>query len=375
MGGSQSHVEKRYEAYVVDINSASSSEKKIGGSTAPVSFKTLLDVSKAVCKVKVENETGTGFLAKFATTTGSLMHGLFTNNHVLSERRLADGQTFTIQFDAIPVGTSTNPSVFAATVTTTGLFRFTCPILDATFIHFGDEAIQFLTSGGCRFLKVASGWEGSNGEPVFVFQHPGGADIHFAQGFFLQYYGLDIFHSVSTNYGSSGSPVALSNGQVIGLHKARSALESKNYNIAVPMSAVINAILPHSRGPVFPRYLVCNPIALDPTYAAKFLQIGLERCFVSPTSNFQGLMYVSPATSVLGLEIVTPIWFVPTSHGWYWTPTDPSSRDKDTNWMPVSRLRVIGGYWHDQVPASKNVRIINWLFQHNIVCGICPSFQ
>ena len=248
--------------------------------------------------------------------------------------------------------------------------------MDATFVQLGDEDIHNLKSNGRRFLEVASEWDRSDAssDDVFVFQHPQGSDIHLASGRFLKCYGLDVFHSASTDYGSSGSPVLLTNGQVVALHKARSAKKSSEYNVAVMMKAIINAVRPHYCGPAIPRHLVCNPIMLNQTYVSKLIRIGLQRCFVisEGSTDYQGLMYVSPASKVLGLEYITPIWFVPTSHGWYWTPTNPSDQ-KETNWMPVSRLQVIGGFWHDQIPAPKNVKIINWLYQYNIECGICPK--
>lgn len=374
MGGAQSRVvEERYEVHVVSIESPGSSEKHVRGTNTPLPFQVLLDVSRAVCKVTIENGSGTGFLAKFATTTGSLVHGLFTNNHVLSEGRLADGQAFRVTFGAIPAGTTSKLTSVARTIMTKGAFRFTCPILDATFIKFSEEDIEVLTSSGCCFLQVASDWKGEKDAPVFVFQHPGGSDIHFAQGKCLAFNGFDIFHSVSTDYGSSGSPIAISDGTIVGLHKARSVSSSQNYNIAVTMKAIIKALLPHFVGMTSPYHLVCNPIALDQAYSEKLLQIGLERCFIDCSSNYCGLMYVSPPSKFLGLEYVTPIWFVPTSHGWFWTPTDPSNQKKETNWMPVSQLQVIGGFWHGLTPAEKNVTIIKWLYQHNIVRGMCPS--
>ena len=76
-------------------------------------------------------------------------------------------------------------------------------------------------------------------------------------------------------------------------------------------------------------------------------------------------MYVGHAKFVDGgQEVVTPIWYVPTSHGWYWTPSNPSDEKEETNWMPVSQLNVIGGYWDGKTPETE---IINWLYQRNIV--------
>jgi len=55
---------------------------------------------------------------------------------------------------------------------------------------------------------------------------------------------------------------------------------------------------------------------------------------------------------------ITPIWFKRTSHGWYWTPTDPDPSEDAVNWMPVSREQVVGGVWNGQRPAPRNLVIL-----------------
>lgn len=320
-----------------------SPEKYVSGST-----EQLPDVSNSVCKVEVGNATGTGFLGMFDTNTGSLVHGLFTNHHVLSEHHLADDQTFVIKFDGVSVGTPANRSPFILTVKTTRLFRFTCPILGATFIKFEDEYMQCLVSGGCKFLKIKSDWKGTKGRRVFVCD-----DKQCTGEIFLQYHGLDMFHSVSTDCASPGSPITKQNGKVIGLHKARSMHLKDNYNVAVAMKYVIKAIVRQFVGPNLPCHLVANPTTWDPIYG----DIGLEQC--SELSSRP--VYVSPPTYVCEILTITPIWFVPTSHGWYWTPTDPSSQEEVTNWMPVSQKNVIGSEWHNNIPNDINVYIIETL--------------
>ena len=61
---------------------------------------------------------------------------------------------------------------------------------------------------------------------------------------------------------------------------------------------------------------------------------------------------------------IPPIWFVPTSHGWYWTPTNPFNAELDVNWMSVQNSKVIGD---NSKPADKNIKIINWLCKNNTV--------
>lgn len=369
MGGAQSSDESgisESSANSVESPSSTEEQERVSGPNVSLSTQVILDVSTAVCKVTVQNDSGlqsgTGFLAEFATTTAAgshvSVHGLFTSDHVLPEKCLADDQTFTVTFGAVRGRTSTP---VAKTLKNDGLFRFTCPILGATFVKFTEEDVQSLISSGCHFLRAAADWAGSKDVPLFAFEHPGHS---VAQGNCLEINGFDICHSASTNYTSSGSPIALSDGRVVGLHKAHSTQSST----AVAMKSIVNALLPHFHGPTLPCCLICNPVTLDPTYAAKLLEIGLQPQEAS--SNFPGLLYVSPASAY-----VTPIWFVPTSHGWFWTPTDPSDQNEKTNWMSMSQLQAIGGCWDNQTPADKNVRIIGWLDQHNIVSGTCPSIH
>ena len=151
---------------------------------------------------------------------------------------------------------------------------------------------------------------------------------------------------------------------VIGLHKRRAAQSTDNYNVALSATAMIQAISIHCVQGRFPQAtLICNPSVLQAQYEAAIVQLGLQRR--PSTNNFEGLVYVSPATIVNGRVTVTPIWFTPTSHGWYWTPTDPFDPALETNWMSVNVLQVEGGYWHKQVPAQKNIVIITWLCNHN----------
>ena len=60
------------------------------------------------------------------------------------------------------------------------------------------------------------------------------------------------------------------------------------------------------------------------------------------------VFYISPAS-----PYVTPIWYMPTCFGWYWTPNDPSSDEVDSNWMPVTALAVVGGSWNGEIPGKK----------------------
>lgn len=338
-------------------------EISAGSTLVAFSYEVLKYVSGAVCKITADHgKRGTAFLAKLSMADGGGSGGVLTNNHVLSKKELADGKTFIIQFDAVLVSDSTNPSGLSPlvlTVSATGKFRFTCQVLDVTFVRLNDNDIQHLLSSGCQFLDVSER-EGASDEQIFVFQYPqGNQGLRLAYGFCLRYYGTDLFHSADTLRGSSGSPVALSSGEVIGIH--RSAGLANNYNIAVAIKPVVKAIneLKHS----FCRKLFYNP-ALKQHYVDFLCSRGLKPC---NSHSKYGHLYFSPATYRLYIiPKKPPVWFVPTIHGWYWTLTDPSDKKKDTKWMPVSQLQVNGCYLDGEFLSEDDVHIINWLCHHNI---------
>ena len=94
--------------------------------------------------------------------------------------------------------------------------------MDATFIQFDKELVQRLQNLNCNFLTVDSNWKSTAGEQVLVVQHPGCSDLQVSQGVFDHLHGFDIFHRVLSDFGSSGSPVILHDGKVVGLYKRMS---------------------------------------------------------------------------------------------------------------------------------------------------------
>ena len=311
------------------------------GSSSAVDVITKISLS--MCEI---NKSGSGFFGKFIFSD-NYYYGLFTNHHVLNGNDLADEKSVTLSMDVIN-------QTFRLELM--GTFRFSCHLLDATFIQFDKELVQKLEKLNCNFLTVHSNWVHSTGEQVLVVQHPGGSNLQVLQGVFNHLHGFDIFHRVLCDFGSSGSPVVLQDGRVVGMYKRMS---TDKYNVAISMKNLLQAILVNTKQDSLPPILVCNPSHLEQDYERRVLQQGLVHSKKITKQN--PLVYISPALPL----IATPIWFVPTSHGWYWTPTDPYKNDLDTNWMSVDRLKVIGGYWHGNEPADYNITIIKWLRRNN----------
>ena len=339
-------------------------ETYIAGAASPLSFNFLRNVPKAVCAVLISGDPSsshqTGFLAKFPSRSGVVVHGLFTTHRALGRRPsdLADGSEITLQF----AGEGATDSCTTIKLCTAGLFRFTCSLLGATFVQFNQAAIQKFKE--CFYLQlVPAENEIDETESVIVLEYPrgGGEEVHFTQGYFSEYFGLDILHSVSIDdHDSSGAPLILHDGSVVGVYKGNGK--------TVAMVGILKALFPFlDHNPALYMRVISNPLVLDTQYNSKVLAQGLER-FPSESN----LMYVSPASTFEG-GMITPIWFVATSHGWFWTPTDPLKPGEEANWMAVSQLEVVGGFWHDEIPAERNVKIIQWLSANNINCGICPQ--
>lgn len=114
--------------------------------------------SQAVCKV-IDNQghlVGTGFLGHITIKRGDNTceyYGLFTNNHVLSYPDLVDDAKrieIELQFD------NSDPNLVYKLVID-GLkkrFRFTCVLLDVTFVQFTQkEIIKVQSSDNIKFLE------------------------------------------------------------------------------------------------------------------------------------------------------------------------------------------------------------------------------
>jgi hypothetical protein len=83
---------------------------------------------------------------------------------------------------------------------------------------------------------------------------------------------------------------------------------------------------------------------------------------------------LKPTANPLIFEIpmslfVPSLWFIRTNHSWYWTSSilwdiENETAIKDCNWSvirPDEDIRAIGGFWHGQMPASRNIVLIEWL--------------
>lgn len=281
--------------------------------------------AKGVCKIILpENKgSGTGFLSQFRLSScdNQLMHGLFTNNHVLGEDDIQDGSTFELEFhlddprDHSGEHSSRTKIIPVKVNELHQLFRFTCPMLDATFIEFNQYMIDKIrrmtpTDLSVEYLNIVDETEYNElheSDDLKVIGHPiegcdGGKAI--ARGGMICIKGFNILHKASTNRGSSGSPL-LSDGKVVGLHKAG----REEHNIAVSIISVVRAI---------ERWMQLRHQQQQPPSKSQMQKMGIMlRC-----NDKRGTIY-----SYISAASHEEVWFTYTKHGWHHTLTNPMDID------------------------------------------------
>lgn len=258
-------------------------------------------------------------------------------------------------------------------------FTFTCPLLYFSFIQLNQETVESLKQSGCFFYSLQDQVSTVEAEDtIYLLQSPTPAStantsgsLCYVQGSVKEHYGQDIWYNAVCSF-APGIPLFNSSGKLVGLHKSDGIVTAQDdketqCTLAIPLTTVATVLtevsLNHDSQSLSLR---SNPVDLA-LYGTTLEENGLEVMSLNPSSErYKGcLVYISPANL---REYITAIWFMPTRMGWYWSPTDPEG-ELCPNWMPVNRLEVIGGFWHGQIPAPKNVTIIRWLDQHNITAS------
>lgn len=338
--------EKERKRTVENFSSLVQNEMTIQN-VAIIPMKIVHNAEKSVCKIDVLSKgTGTGFFGVIRLGERQ-RYGLFTNNHVIGQNNLCSGYGITCI-----LGINGEREIELPVES----YCFTCKLLDVTFIEVTNQKREEIKSIGYRFMGIGMPEPPAEGEQIFILQHPRGEDLSIAASVVKQLQGFNIHHKVSTDYGSSGSPVMNASGCVIGIHKIR--CERLNCNVAVEMASVVKAI----HKDIIKRGQHNNAV---PSCTPDWSQAQLNQLPLIGLRQLSTNLFVSPAERLLGMVIITPIWFYWTCSFWYWTPTNPE--DDAVNWMRISPndgLKVIGGLWHGETPADKNIRIIHYLKTH-----------
>ena len=307
-------------------------------------------IGKSTCLIEyiVNNRKamGSGFLIELPIPdSNNTMKGLITNHHILNYKILKQVEislNFFLENKKLVLDLKKKH------------FIFSDPFIDITFIELENQELEEL---GINCLEIQ--------EEEFLIskgltdsvQNPNGI-LSFAQGKILKRWGFNLYHSINTIDGSSGSPLVLTkNNKVIGVHK--SGVKQSQYNIATNIQVIIKAI----RNIYNNRKKITNKLSL-----IKKARTPLNEEEINELNN-HGLIqtnspYIFESPSSF---LVSSLWFYRTNHAWYWTPKEPKinkNEEYESNWLiiyPGGSLRVIGGFYDGEETAERNRDLIHWL--------------
>jgi len=205
---------------------AENKEVEIKGAVKPISLKQtsiiLNQMQTCVCRIHNGQKKGTGFFLKIPYQKNDLPV-LITNNHVLGEEKIAEGQLITLSLQSLnDEETTINIEI------DNGRKRYTNEILDVTIIELNnnDNIKHFLTLDK-KVINIISS-ENKDSTEYFnnIYESISLYILKYVENNILASFGLlqqisqnSIYHKCSTVYGSSGSPIILlETNKVIGVH-------------------------------------------------------------------------------------------------------------------------------------------------------------
>ena len=204
-------------------------EKKIIGNSLPISYEKLkyfLEFSQN-CMTKIinyaENTTGTGFFIKINLKEFSDIQRpfLMTNNHVINEEYLESNNKLYIKINGkekildlknrIKLTDKSNDFTIIELKTYDKIY------------NFFEVSPNIMENNSQNNLKDAN---------IILPQFPGEKELSIGFGSILKIEDNIIYHSISTEYGSSGSPILLENNlKIIGIHNKRDLELNENKGI------------------------------------------------------------------------------------------------------------------------------------------------
>ena len=208
-------------------------------------------VRKSVCKITIDEASATGFLVIIQPNAVDKLFGLLTNNHVLSPSNVLDNDSCHLQCQCLQP--CSEPIKFD--LSKRGYFYSSDKLfMDATFIQLPPDMIHDFDNAGAVWLSIDYN-DAKAGDKVFIIQH----SAEQSKGTMCTSHGVvegldpvktddkgnsyTVFkHSVTTEKGSSGSPVVTEEGRLIGLYR-RSNMG--NTNGATNARCIIKALIKH----------------------------------------------------------------------------------------------------------------------------------
>ena len=183
----------------------------------------LYSYESAVCKIKINGKSGTGFFCEINDKNIPFKKALFTNYHVINNIN----DNVIIEYLNKEYKLTLNRRIYKN------------KNLDYICIEILDEDVynNYFKIDNTIFLKK----EILNGIEIFILQYPNNGQLKFDKGRILNINNDEIKHSVPTDHGSSGSPLIKRNqlNLIIGMHYQH---DLEHYNYAIPFDIIINDI-------------------------------------------------------------------------------------------------------------------------------------
>ena len=214
----------------------------------------LYSYESAICKIKYGTSgPGIGFFCEINDDAIPLKKALFTNNHILNEKSININKEIKFEYckEEKIINISKNRRVIARKE------------LDYTCIEIFD------TDKINKFFKIdeniINNKDTLKNKEIFILQYPSGELSH-DSGKILDIKNDILIHSVSTDKGSSGSPLIKRDNinLIIGMNVGGHDLENSNnkikYNFANPFDVIINDIKLQISNLIFKEYITINLI-------------------------------------------------------------------------------------------------------------------
>ena len=191
--------------------------------------KTILEqMEKHICKIKVDQEQGTGFFCKIPFPgKNNMLPVLITNNHVIDDTLLGNGdEKISIKINEVNDFQKINIK---------NRMNYTNKDYDITIIEIKeeDELKNYLELDDSILNDIIYN-DNKNKEyidkTIYIIQYPKG-ELSVSYGVLDKIYedkNYNFNHKCSTEKGSSGSPIIYINNKVIGIHKE--GYSNKYYN-------------------------------------------------------------------------------------------------------------------------------------------------
>ena len=204
-------------------------EKCLLGRPNPISLETMKymmsQMENSVCKViHKDGIFGTGFFCKIPFPNYyNLLPALITNNHVLNEKDIIEGQIINFSLN--------NEKLLYKIMIGKDRKVYTSREYDITIIQIMPNDGLDITSFLDIDERIFHGTEIFSKISVYLIHYPKGEKVGYSLGIINAIVDYTIKHACSTEGGSAGSPILnLSNLKIIGIHKG-AAMGPKNYNI------------------------------------------------------------------------------------------------------------------------------------------------